>query len=260
MSSENESKINRLLRIFPSGVVLASSWLSEQGYSPELVRNYRKNNWLESFGHGAMIRYKDKVDYLGAIYCLQQQLKLSIHPAARTAMALLGRSHYLELNQRVIYLFGSENEVLPTWFKNKQWDVQINYITSSFLPQEMGLVETTHANFTVRVSTPVRAIMECLYLAPKAIDLLECYELMQGLNNLPPKQVQELLQNCTSVKVKRLFLYLAEKANHAWFNHLKLNEINLGTGKRSLVKQGIYIPKYQITVPKELEQDESPEL
>lgn len=260
MSSENESKINRLLRGFPPGVVLASSWLSQQGYSPELVRNYRKNNWLESFGHGAMIRYKDKVDYLGAIYCLQHQLKLSVHPAARTALSILGRTHYLELNQRVIYLFGNETEVLPTWFKNKQWDVQINYYTSSFLPPEMGLVETIHANFTVKVSAPARALMECLYLAPKTINLLECYELMQGLNNLPPKQVQELLQNCTSVKVKRLFLYLAEKVNHAWFNHLNLKDINLGAGKRSLVNKGIYIQKYQITVPKELEQDELPEL
>lgn len=43
------------------------------------------------------------------------------------------------------------------------------------------------------------------------------FELMEGLNNLRPNQVQDLLEKCESVKVKRLFLYLAEKAGHEWF-------------------------------------------
>ena len=38
-----------------------------------------------------------------------------------------------------------------------------------------------------------------------------------GLNDLVPNQVQQLLEQCISVKVKRLFLYLAEKTNHSWF-------------------------------------------
>ena len=76
---------------------------------------------------------------------------------------------------------------------------------------------------------------------------------MDGLNNLRPKSVQGLLEACTSIKVKRLFLYMAEKAGHSWFNYLKLGAINLGKGKRQIVAAGVYIPKYQITVPKELE-------
>jgi hypothetical protein len=76
---------------------------------------------------------------------------------------------------------------------------------------------------------------------------------MEGLNNLPPKQVQALLEDCQSVKVKRLFLYMAEKANHSWFKQLDLSKLDLGSGKRSIVKSGVLIDKYGITVPKELE-------
>jgi len=91
--------------------------------------------------------------------------------------------------------------------------------------------------------------MKCLYFVHEEQSLVECYELMESLNNLSPNQVQKLLEQCTSVKVKRLFLYLGEKAKHAWFDYLQLDKIDLGKGKRSLLKKGTYISKYQITVP-----------
>ena len=70
------------------------------------------------------------------------------------------------------------------------------------------------------------------------------------MNNLHPKKVQEFLSNCHSIKVKRLFLYLAEKAKHEWFNHLDLSNIDLGSGKRKIVENGALDEKYKITVPK----------
>ncbi len=110
------------------------------------------------------------------------------------------------------------------------------------------------------MSSPARAIMECLFLAPKYQELFECYELMENLNNLRPKSVQTLLESSSSIKVKRLFLYLAEKCNHQWLKHLDLTRIDLGSGKRSLVKNGVYISKYKITVPGEFERDEKSEI
>ena len=95
--------------------------------------------------------------------------------------------------------------------------------------------------------------MECLYLAPKAQPILEVFELMEGLNNLRPAVVQALLEGCNSVKVKRLFLYLADKAGHDWLAYLKLDKVDLGSGKRAIVSDGVYVSKYQITVPRELE-------
>jgi len=260
MSTDFGSKINKLLQLQPPGVVLTSSWLKKQGYSPELLRNYRNNHWLEAIGNGAMIRNNDPVDYLGAVFSLQQQLSLNVHPGAKTALSLLGKTHYLELNDGTAFLFGGSNEPLPTWFKNKKWGLVIRHVTSSFLPSEKGMVEYEHKNFTVKIASAARAMMECLYLAPHEQDLRECFELMQGLTNLPPNTTQDLLNACSSVKVKRLFLYLAEKSGHNWFNHLNINRIDLGKGNRSLTANGVYISKYKITVPKDLEADEYPEL
>ena len=76
---------------------------------------------------------------------------------------------------------------------------------------------------------------------------------MEGLNNLRPASVQKLLEACKSIKVKRLFLYMADKANHDWVRYLNLDNVDLGSGKRSIVADGIYVAKYQITVPKALE-------
>ncbi|MEX2371969.1 MAG: type IV toxin-antitoxin system AbiEi family antitoxin domain-containing protein, partial [Bacteroidales bacterium] len=70
--------------------------------------------------------------------------------------------------------------------------------------------------------------------------------------NLRPKILQELLENCNSIKVIRLFLYMASKANHQWLDFVDQSRIDLGTGDRVIVKGGVYIKKYKISLPKEL--------
>lgn len=253
MSTKVGSKLNQLLRSCPKGAVLLSSSLSKQGYSLDLQKRYKNSHWFNSIGTGALVRSGDPVDYLGAIYALQEQLGWSVHPGGRTALSLLGKSHYLELSPKKVTLFGNAGEKLPLWFKKYNWGIEVNYHASSFLPPHLGLTTLELKAFSIKVSSAARAILECLYLAPEKQPLLETFDLMGGLNNLRPDLVQALLEQCRSVKVKRLFLYLAEKAEHDWFDYLNLDKIDLGKGKRSLVKNGVYITKYQITVPKELE-------
>ncbi|MCE7054730.1 type IV toxin-antitoxin system AbiEi family antitoxin [Algoriphagus sp. AGSA1] len=253
---ENEQKIIRLLNSQPPGVVFLSSWLTENGYSTQLLNRYKKSNWIYSVGTGAWMRKGDQPTYQGAIYALQQQANLNIHPGGKTALSLLGKTHYLELLTKQITLFGGGEEKLPAWFLKYNWGVNVNYFSSSFLPSSIGLQTVEQGAFSLSISNPVRALMECLFLTPKKQDIIECYELMEGLNNLRPKQVNELLEACTSVKVNRLFLYMAEKAGHDWFKYINLEKIDLGRGKRSLVKDGVYISKYQITVPRPLENHE----
>lgn len=253
MNTEKKSKLNRLLSTQPSGVVLSSAWLVDQGYSLDLQKRYKRSQWFESIGTGALIRHSDQVDYLGGIYALQSQLQLAVHPAAKTALAIQGKAHYLELATKSVQLFGGQDDRLPLWFKKRDWGVRVDCQLTSFLPPELDLVEVEHKGFKVKVSSPARAVMECLYLAPKSQALMEVFELMEGLNNLRPVRVQRLLEDCASVKVKRLFLYLADKAGHDWLNYISLDEVDLGSGKRSIVNDGVYVSKYRITVPKELE-------
>lgn len=252
MSTEKVNKINYLLQSQPKGVVFLTSWLRKNGYSLDLQRRYRKSNWFKSIGRGAMVRAGEEISYQGALYALQEQAAMSIHPGGKTALSILGKSHYLELSAKRVVLFGSTRESMPLWFQNYDWGVELNYYRSGFLPDNLGFTKTKNKAFELKISNATRALMECLYLVPRYQDLYECYELIGGLNNLRPKEVQELLEACNSVKVNRLFLFLAERAGHNWFKYLDKSIIDLGEGKRSIVKGGVYVPKYQITVNKEL--------
>ncbi|MCB1784375.1 MAG: type IV toxin-antitoxin system AbiEi family antitoxin [Alphaproteobacteria bacterium] len=251
MSTVERTKINQLLTSQPRGAVMLSSWLSAQGYSSDLQKRYRKSGWLESIGKGAMIRAGAQVGYEGALYALQTQSGMSIHPGGRSALAMLGKAHYLEMGRSKVTLFSGHNEKPPVWFQNHDWGTAFDCYQSAFLPPYLGLTDVDVGAFKIKVSGSVRAIMECLYLAPEKQELAECYELMEGLTNLRPDHVQKLLEACNSIKVKRLFMVLAEKAGHSWVEYIDLKKVDFGKGKRSIVKDGVYVSKYQITVPKE---------
>ncbi len=92
-------------------------------------------------------------------------------------------------------------------------------------------------------------MMELLYLVPGRESFEEAGLLMEGLATLRPDLVQSLLEQCTSVKVKRLFLYLSEQSGHLWLEEIHTARINMGRGKRVIYKGGRLDAKYGITVP-----------
>ena len=176
-----------------ASTVCLTSQLVEQGYSRQLISQYKNAGWLDAVGTGAVKRHNDKVDYYGGLYALQNQAGLDVHIGGRSALALQGRAHYLNMASSRVILFGNSGEKLPTWFRKYDWGEKVDFYATSFLSDKAGLVDHTHESFTVKVSGPARAIMECLYLAPKHQELFECLELMEGLNNLRPKTVQRLI-------------------------------------------------------------------
>lgn len=64
--------------------------------------------------------------------------------------------------------------------------------------------------------------------------------------------LQSLLESCTSIKTKRLFLVLAEHEAHPWWNSLKLQKIELGGSKLTIGKGGYYYPNYHVSLPVQL--------
>lgn len=246
-------KINKLLESHPPSTVFTSKWMQKRGYSLPLQKRYRDSEWFRSIGQGAMVRYHDKVSYEGAVYALQQDLGLNVHLGGRTSLALQGKAHYVDLGKPRVTLIGNISVQLPRWFLNYEWNATIDYFSTAFLPYnlDLGFTQVTLDLIPLRISSPARAMMECLHLAPKNQDLVECYELMESLNNLDPSLVQELLEQCNSIKVKRLFMFLAEKAEHAWAQEINKEKIDFGSGTQKVAK-GVYIPLYKITVPEEL--------
>lgn len=252
MNTIKETKLKKLLDGHIPGTVVLASWLDRQGFSYDLQKQYRKTDWLVSIGTGAFKRPNDTVGWQGGLYALQTQANIPIHVGGLSALSLQGASHYIRLGEEAIYLFSMLQVKLPAWFKKYSWGNQINHIKTSFLPETLGLGPHEEKNFKITVALQERAILECLYLAPEKMDLIECFQLLSGLTNLRPKLVQELLEKCSSIKVKRLFLYLARKTGHQWFDFIDKSSIDLGQGDRSIVKNGVYNSIYKITIPKEL--------
>jgi hypothetical protein len=87
-----------------------------------------------------------------------------------------------------------------------------------------------------------------LHLVPRKVGFDEARLVMGNLATLRPEVVQGLLEACRSVKVKRLFLYMAETEGHAWLTKVDLSKVDLGKGKRMVVPKGRYDAKYRITV------------
>lgn len=74
---------------------------------------------------------------------------------------------------------------------------------------------------------------------------------MEILTTLRFNMVTKLLEQCSFFKIKRLFLYMAEKTKHAWFN-LDLSNASLGSSPMSLTKGGMKDAKYNLIISKDL--------
>lgn len=255
MTIENTSKINLLLQKLPIHAVITDKWLKKMEISNSLKHSYIKGKWLTDIGSGAVIRTGDKVNWVGGIFALQKQLLLNCHIGAKSALELFGFSHFIRFEQNKIIIFSSKHLTIPKWFLEYQWNTQIDITKSDFLPIDIGIEEREIDGMTINTSGPERAILELIYLVPVKQSFEETDLIMENLVSLRPKVVQSLLEACSSIKVKRIFLFLAEKHNHAWFNKLKLENINLGTGKRSIVTGGLLDKKYQITIPSTLKNE-----
>ena len=250
MKNQKTQKITRLIKGWKNGVISTSHSLDKNGYNPKLINWYKLSGWVESVGRGAYKLAGDSVDWYGAIFALQTQLGFSTHPGGKTALEMQGYAHYLAEKLPAIYLFSRREERLPRWFLDYDWEVEILHAPTKLFskPIPQSLSEYRHKEFSIQISSPERSALEMLYHIPKYQGFAEASHLMENLATLRPQLVQQLLEQCNSIKVKRLFLYFAEKHDHEWLNQLNINKINLGTGKRVVVKNGKLDKKYQITV------------
>lgn len=252
MATQNETKLKTLIKSIQPGSVVLASWLEGKGISRNLLWHYLKSGWLESVGRGAYIRTGDKVNWKGGMVAMQEQAGIKVHVGALSALSLQGQSHYFRLGEEILFFFSPYKSKLPKWFENHDWQANLFHQQTSFIPENLGLINHSEGSLNIKISSPERAILECLYLAPKKLDLIECFHLMENLVNLKPKLLQELLENCDSFKVNRLFLFLAEKARHQWLDFIDTSKVKLGNGNRRITANGTYVAKYQITIPKEL--------
>lgn len=250
MPLETRNKLNRILQIRNNGGLLFSAWLRRDGYSDQLLKQYRTAGWLCSLANGVMYRTGEKLSAYAAIASYNEQCGKHYRIAAHSALELFGYYHYVPMGKPVLIVAHHDMHT-PSWMRGDKFDRTISaFSTDTFGELQEEEVQADGRN--VISSSPEQAFMECLLLAPKRYALMDLYYIMEQLTSLRVDKLQRLLETTKSLKVKRLFLYMAEKAGHYWFDEIDTSRIELGTSKLQIVKGGVYDPKYKITIPKEL--------
>jgi hypothetical protein len=105
-------------------------------------------------------------------------------------------------------------------------------------------------DWPVPYATVELALLELLADVRQAADFDFADKFFEATTMLRPALVRELLLACSHVLAKRLFLWFAARHRHAWFSKLDTKRVDLGRGKRLVVKGGALDARYQITVPR----------
>ncbi len=251
MNLQNDIKIKQLYQMLPEGVVVPASWLAEQGYSMQLLYQYTKSGWLKKTSRGSYIIGDANPSWQGAVLGLQKLGHESFHIGGLTSLNLQGYAHYLPFSEvQTIYLYGTQN--IPAWFKNIKLEQEFRVMKKPFFIH-LGLksIPSNIKDWEIVVSTPERAILELLYqVKPDGLGFEFTAEIFEGLTTLRPTLLSELLSICGNIRVKRLFLFLAKYFNHPWVKHIKTDDLELGTGRMQIVKNGVFDNEFLITVPK----------
>ncbi len=278
MAEQSSSKINQLQDELPEGLLVDAAWLRKKGYATNLVSHYVSTGRLEQPARSVYRKPRGELSWQQAVISLQTILDSSpLIVGGRTALELQGFAHYLAQETKEVHLYGPKAP--PNWlqklplkvnfiyhnnrrlFKNDpvtfglgslKWDVtkpQSDALAQSgFMTQPWG-----QWDWPLTLSMSERAYLEMLDGLPAHESFDQADKLMEGLSNLRPRRLQKLLVDCRSVKVKRLFFFFADRHKHTWLKHVDKSAIDLGAGKRMLVKGGKLDPVYQITVPEGLD-------
>lgn len=201
---------------------------------------------------------------------LQQIMHKPLHIGGRTAVELSGYAHYVEAGETPrVYLYGLD---FPSWLAKLATITHFETRSTRLFADSNTGVEARRYDlrsgeasgspkdaefknpweWPLTMSVPERAILEMMDELPHHESFHQVDVVMEGLANLRPQLVGKLLRECRSVKVKRLFLWYADRHQHAWLKHLDQSSVDLGKGKRQLVPQGHFDSHYQITLPMEL--------
>ncbi len=273
MKVQKAGKLNQLEHELPEGLLVDAAWLEAHGYYRSLRKKYVDLGRLEQPAYRVYRKPRGPLTWEQAVIALQTLLAIPVVVGGRTALERQGFGHYVSAKAREIHLYGAAPP--PAWlFKLPLAERFVFHGTARLFPDDppaRGLARLepgadTYAlpddavrwpwgqwEWPLTLSSPERAILELLDELPDQESFHQADKLMEGLATLRPRKLQTLLERCHSIKVKRLFLFFADRHGHAWLTRLDRSRIDLGKGKRMLARGGKLDSAYQITVPEDLD-------
>lgn len=251
-----------LEQILPEGQLVNRAWLRAQGFGRPRVDYFLRAGKLTAVARGIYRRPGPPLKWEHVVYSLNQ-MGCPVRVGGRSALELQGMAHYLPLDDvQRIDLYGSAK--VPSWLRDFQKSFQFTVHTRRLfdsLPQAAAHQRPFGAwDWSIPFSRLELAMLELLAEVRDEADFSMADKFFESAVNLRPALLHDLLRSCSQVKAKRLFLWFSDRHNHAWYQALDTGEINLGRGKRMIIKGGSFDPAYQITVPKKMTVDEEPPL
>jgi hypothetical protein len=253
-----------------SGLLVTREWLLAQGLSTHNIDNQLKSGRLVAMYRGVYHRPHVSLNWQNIASSLSFLYHDQWLVGGLTALELLGFAHFMNLSgQHKVHLYGAKP--LPKWVQAHLTEAEkdVSELTkTTFYWQGTSrlwhdnndeLLKRHTTNIAWRgslppmlVSTAERALLEMLMIVPKQVSLENADYIVQAMTNLSPRKLKEVLTACKSVKVKRLFFWLADRQQYSWRKKLQIENFDLGAGKRVIVKGGKLDQQYNITVPEHL--------
>ena len=252
------TKLNQLNRLGAADGLLLARHLRTAGIDTNLQQHYVRSGWLVRVGHGAYRLDGAGVDWRLAVRALQEQAGLPVHVGGVTALSLRGRAHQLAMGggsgPQPVELFGPPRWHLPAWVAAADPTREPVAVRTGMLPDGLGVEMLAVEGVGLRVATAERAALEVLFRLPGAVSPEEARHLIEGLVDLRPKRVTALLEACTLGRVVRVFVLLAERAEHPWWKRVDLARVELGHGKLRIGggDRHVYVPEHRLSVPASL--------
>lgn len=232
----------------PHGVFF-SGWLSQSGWSNQLVKCYCDNGWLERLCRGVVFRKGDTLRAYAVMASYRRQLGEGMHIAGHSALELHGYMHFVPMGKsRVMVALHSNYEA--QWLRMDAYDRTFVPVRMEAFCQPVEGVE--YGEMELSVASPEQAFAECLLLAPRHYGYLDLYLLMEQLTTLRPEVVTGVLERVGNQRVKRLYLYMAEKAKHVWLEDVDRERAGLTDSPLSVEKGGTFVNRYKMTIPTEV--------
>lgn len=239
--------------VIQEGLLINRKWLQQNGIDRTAVDYYLRSGRLKAVSRGIYRKPGPPLKWQNIVYSLTQ-LGNNVHVGHMTALKFHGYQHSLEFEGREKVRLYSDNG-FPGWIHkvNKNTDFLLMK-HNPFVCTKAGIEQVPFGtwDWPVPYSSPERAFLELMSTIKTNLEISQALLMMEGAAGLRPRQLQEVLETCSQIKAKRLFLWMARISGHAWYGKIAKSRIDLGSGKRQIVPEGVLDNEFQITVPREV--------
>ena len=176
---------------------------------------------------------EERSNWLELIDIVQNKLKLDVYPGGYSAM--IGWYHQHEGRFRYIleYLYGKDVSKIPKeLLKQEKWERDFYLMDCNYFPKDLEMKKIKSFNYSIKIPNVERAILEMADGIGVSTSMERVYEYYSDLGGcLDSINYQELLENCSSERLRRVGLFLAEESESSYYPKLNLKKIPLDLDK-----------------------------